>query len=294
MLHGIDISGHQHDAISPLIPFVFLRATQEEWEDVTFNGTGTWNGERYFLLRKALLSGAVVGAYHYLIARGSPELQAAHFVNAIRRANNNLDGILCAVVVEHSEMYRSMPNADHVHRFITEFQRLVPNHPLFVYTNTLYWQSHVKMDLRIYKNVYLWLAWWTDTSGDIMSMRPMLPTDAWTRRIGGLQPTIIQFTSQARSNGVRVRGNLFNGTRQQLQQLTMPPPPSIPIATSAFKDRFQSYPVTKRIAPDPKTKTKLLTGSVVVGSIAIVVAVALIALKLGQEKWSGIFEEYDE
>jgi len=196
-------------------------------------------------------------------------------------------------MVEHSQLYRSLPNAKHVREFIEEFQQLAPNQHLFIYTNTAYWQSHVKMDLRNFKHVHLWLAWWTDTSGEIGTMRTMLPSDAWSRRIGGLIPTIIQFTSQARVGDVRVRGNLYDGDIRSLQRLALPALPE-PIATLAFKDRFRSPVARVPIAPNPKTKTKLVTGSVVLGIVAIVIAAALVALSLGKERWAGIFEENDD
>lgn len=298
LLRGIDISGQEHDAnLLNGVDFVFLKATQGDWEDVTFNGTGTWDGKRYFRFLDVQSSDAIAGAFHFLIRTDkspTPELQAARFYNAIRRANTGiLDGVLCAVMVEHALTWRSVPREDDVKRFIEEWQRLAGNHPLFIYTNAPYWLAQVKFDLRRYDHVYLWLAYWTDTSGDINTLRPMLPQDAWTRRIGGLTPTIIQFTSQARAGETRVRGNLYRGDKSSLARMAWPQIPK-PSATTAYKQRWESHPVFPKPDPDPKTRRKLFTASVVIGSAAIVLAFAFGAWWIGRKRIAPIFENENE
>ena len=286
MIRGIDICMYQSDIDATRLPdFVIIKATQDDWEDVTFNGSGTYDGRRRFLFRDAVAQERIVGAYHFLhhgnVSGGE---QALIFVRALKRANNaHCDGALCVLFVEHDVKRKSLPNSKDVSSFIETFKRLVPNQALIIATNAPYWSSHIRLDLQRYDDVYVMLERWTDASGQIDSLSPMVPDDWWNIDIGGRKPSLIQFTSQARVGNVRTDGILYRGDRASLARLAEV---SIPFTrtrpNAPMPDRLRTPRFVPRQASDRDDrkragKTTLVTAASLLGAFAVILAFAFVA-----------------
>lgn len=288
MLRGFDINMHQSDIELRLIAgvdFAIVKATQDDWEDVAFNGSGTYDGRRRFLFRDAQRAGFIVGAYHFLHhGNVSGSEQALTFVRALKRANDaHCDGALCVLFVEHDIQRKSIPDRKDVQSFIERFKRLVPNQPLIIATNAPFWGSKIRLDLQQFDDVYVMLERWTDTSGNLSTLVPMVPDDWWDIDIGGRKPILIQFTSQARVADVRVDGILYRGDAASLKRLTdvtlpfvrTPPKPALPgrLRTSRYEPRKAGDRDERKRAG----KTTILTVASVLGVLAIVGAFAFVA-----------------
>lgn len=297
MLRGVNISQYQAyigiRALAAQTEFVFCRASYGSTEDIIFNGTGTHDGMRRFMFHEVRDYGMVPGAYHFLMHSDSD--QALTFVRAVKSANDaHVDGALCAVVVEHDIKRKSIPNADDVRRFIERFQELCPMQPLFICTNAPFWAAHIKVDLQRYDNVYVWLERWTDASGEIDTLDPMMPYEWWDAKIGGRTPTIIQFTSQAYVSGTRVFGNLYRGDRKSLERLAQVALPftlrksqgSLPVKVPLFQ------PQTARSNDVPKDagRTTLVQVGALLGVASIVGAIGIMVWASGRGVAEPIFD----
>jgi hypothetical protein len=196
---------------------------------------------------------------------------------------------MCAVTVE----FHGLPNRAKLVSFIERFQELAPKQPLFIYSNTQYWAAKINLDLRNYDDVYVWLARWTDTSGEIGDMNTFITDDIWEMKLGGRRPTMIEFTSQAFVKGTRVRGTLFRGDHLFLHRLTQVsfPKPSrraIPAAAGRIIPRTPLPTPNGRISRE-KRMTTLVTVGIGLGIAAIVGAGALVAWNYGH-KAEAIFD----
>lgn len=287
MLRGFDINMHQSDIdlLGTPVHFVIIKATQDDWEDVAFNGSGTYDGRRRFLFRDAVAAGLIVGAYHFLHhGNASGSEQALTFVRALKRANDaHCDGALCVLFVEHDVRRNSIPDRKDVQGFIERFKRLVPNQPLIIATNAPFWGSKIRLDLQQYDDVYVMLERWTDTSGNLSTLVPMVPDDWWDIDIGGRKPVMIQFTSQARVASVRVDGILYRGDEASLKRLTDVTLPFVrTVRKPAMPERLRTPRYEPRKAGDRDErkragKTTILTTASILGVLAIVGAFAFVA-----------------
>lgn len=279
---------HQSDIELRLVTdvdFAIVKATQDDWEDVAFNGSGTYDGRRRFLFRDAQRAGFIVGAYHFLHHGNVPgSEQALTFVRALKRANDaHCDGALCVLFVEHDIRRKSIPDRKDVQSFIERFKRLVPNQPLIIATNAPFWGSKIRLDLQQFDDVYVMLERWTDTSGNLSTMVPMVPDDWWDIDIGGRKPILIQFTSQARVADIRVDGILYRGDRASLLRLTEVTLPFVRTPRkAALPDRLRTPRYEPRKAGDRDDrkragKTTFVTVAGILGVLAIVGAFAFVA-----------------
>jgi hypothetical protein len=299
MLRGVDIQQSEIDiglrALVSRADFAICRATQGDFEDVAFNGTGTYSGIRRFLFHEIRDNGLVPGAYHFLTRSDSD--QALTFVRALKAANHaHADGALCVLVVEHDMKHGSIPIADDVQRFITRFQELCPMQPLFVMTNTTFWGSRIKVDLQAFDNVYVWLQKWSDTSGEIDAINPRIPSEWWDTKVGGRKPTLIQFTSQAFVDGTRVFGSVYRGDRKSLQRLA-----EVALPSTLRQSRkvvpylpVPGYRPTRASDTDvakEKGRTTILAAGALLGVAAIVGAVGIMVWANTRDFSEPIFDD---
>nr|NIQ55234.1 hypothetical protein [Gemmatimonadota bacterium]NIR37543.1 hypothetical protein [Actinomycetota bacterium]NIS32054.1 hypothetical protein [Actinomycetota bacterium]NIU67126.1 hypothetical protein [Actinomycetota bacterium]NIW28905.1 hypothetical protein [Actinomycetota bacterium] len=80
-------------------------------------------------------AGLTLGAYHFLRTR-DPAGQARYFVSTV----GDFHGRIAALDVERHPT-GDTPGIGHVREFADEFARLVPGHPLVIYTGRWYWRD---------------------------------------------------------------------------------------------------------------------------------------------------------
>jgi GH25 family lysozyme M1 (1,4-beta-N-acetylmuramidase) len=133
MLTGPDCSHHQGDvdwrAVASAHQFTYLKAT----DGVAYRYT-SWFATH---LPRAKAAGLVAGAYHFLLSTHAGADQARFFVDTVNRSGG-FKGILAVVDVERPPSGAG-PSYRQILDFAAAFARLVPDHPLLVYTNRDYW-----------------------------------------------------------------------------------------------------------------------------------------------------------
>src|SRR5262245_18479677 len=133
MLTGPDCSHHQGDvdwrAVATAHQFTYLKAT-----DGVANAFTSWFATH---LPRAKAAGLVAGAYHFLLSTHSGADQARFFVDTVNRSGG-FEGLLPVVDVDRPASGAG-PSYRQILDFASRFKQLVPNHPLFVYTNRDYW-----------------------------------------------------------------------------------------------------------------------------------------------------------
>lgn len=173
-------------------------------------------------------AGLVRGAYHFL-RDGNGAGQARHFVATV----GDLTGALAVVDTERPAS-GGLPAIDDVRAFADEFRRLVPGHPLIVYTGRWYWVG-------VIGNPYgadvgpLWHSEYDGVSPidfDVANGPELDQYGGWNHA------TIWQHTSSGTCPGISGRCdlNLFYGTAADLAALTgarpaIPPPPALEVKT---------------------------------------------------------------
>lgn len=112
--------------------FVILKATED-----TSYGYASWFKENAPRVKSA---GLVLGAYHFL-RTGDGAAEARYFVSTVD-AVDGFGGVIAVLDVE-TAADGSQPMIQHVQAFANEFGRLVPGHPLVIYTGRWYWVGHM-------------------------------------------------------------------------------------------------------------------------------------------------------
>lgn len=207
MLYGIDVSHHQGrvdwDAVAASgQDFAIVKAT----EGTTFVDS---QFERNW--KEIARVGLVRGAYHFLRDTGDPAVQARHFVSVVGSFSR-------AVVVLDVETGgtggSSKPGINHVRAFVREFRRLIPGHPLVIYTGAWYWIDTIGNPFGADIGP-LWHSEYDTGSAEI--------TDGPERDSYGGWPgcLIWQFTSSGSVPGVtgNCDRNIFYGDRHRLHAL---------------------------------------------------------------------------
>jgi hypothetical protein len=297
MLRGIDLSMHQvamsAEALARQADFAICHVLDDTSDDVTFNNTGRYNGRRYNLFRSVKILGLVPGAL-WTLTRGNARLQALRYIRTVKLANDGqIDGTLCVLDVQFH--VRDAPNTQDVREFIRTFQEQIPQYPLIIYTNSNYWALKINLDLRSYVNIHTWLARWTDASGQLGKVNPMVPSDWWDTRIGGIKPCMIQFSSQVFIGDVRSFGTLYRGTRKSLLRLATRAMPRarIPITSRTSISPLytrQKTPKTLPLEPEKRWKrTTLITASGVVALVVAMASISLLVWRVQATKFEPIF-----
>ncbi len=201
MLTGPDCSHHQGNvdwrAVAGTHQFTYLKAT----DGVAYSYT-SWFA---YHLPRARAAGLVTGAYHFLLANHPGADQARFFVDTVDRSGG-FDGLLAVADVErHSN--GTGPSFGQVIDFAAVFGRMVPGHPLLVYTNRDYWVNGLgnPNGAQVGPLVH---ARWSATPGPLYG-----GWDHWT---------IWQHTDRATCPGITglCDMNRFDGDRAQLVALT--------------------------------------------------------------------------
>jgi GH25 family lysozyme M1 (1,4-beta-N-acetylmuramidase) len=214
MFTGPDVSHHQKTVDWSAVAraghaFAWCKAT----EDVTF--VDDRFAENYTGIRSA---GLVRGAYHFLRHESSAADQAQHFVDTVGQ-HGGLDGSMAAVDVEtrtfvdehgHQIKPPTNPTPAQVREFATEFRRLVPGHPLVIYTGHGWWTSHGENA----HGADLGPLWHSRFRPLHKGPGPMY--GGWDA------PTFWQHTDQGTCSGIAGGCDLnqFNGDRSDLRRLT--------------------------------------------------------------------------
>lgn len=157
---------------------------------------------------KVRAAGLVLGAYHFL-RRGSAAGQARYFVDIV----GDFDGVLAVLDVE-TAADGSKPGLAEVEAFAAEFRRLVPGHPLVVYTGRWYWHGVLGNPHGAHVGP-LWHSEY-DTGSEVADGPELDNYGGWG------SCTIWQYTSTGRCPGVAGDCDLnqFFGDRAQLAALT--------------------------------------------------------------------------
>lgn len=185
---------HGHD-------FAILKAT-----DGIRYGYTSWFHNNF---PKAKAAGLIPGAYHFLLAHYNGADQARFYVNTVGR----FDGVLAVVDVE-TGADGARPSITRVREFAAEFKRLVPNHPLIVYTGKWYWDG-IMGNPRGSDIGPLWHSEY-DTGSEVADGPELDSYGGWANA------TIWQYTSTGRCPGVNGNCdlNLFYGDLNDMRRLT--------------------------------------------------------------------------
>lgn len=132
---GIDVSHHQEqvdwDAVAKAgNTFAFCKATE---------GVSFVDSQFHFNWGEMAGAGLVRGAYHFLRDDSDPVAQARHFVSTVSGFERGIP----ILDVETGASGASKPNIHHVRDWVAEFRRLVPSHPLVIYTGKWYWHDTI-------------------------------------------------------------------------------------------------------------------------------------------------------
>lgn len=158
-------------------------------------------------------AGLVPGAYHFLLAQHPGADQARFYVDIVRKSGG-FDGVLAVVDVE-TGADGGRPSIGTVRDFAAEFRRLVPDHPLIVYTGAWYWVD-ILGNPRGSDVGPLWHSEYETTAAEVADGPERGSYGGWPA------PTIWQHTSTGSCPGVSGNCDLnrFGGDRAQLLALT--------------------------------------------------------------------------
>jgi lysozyme len=164
----------------------------------------------------------VIGAYHFLRTAWTVQDQVSYFLEAL---GGSPKGLLIQLDVE-TAADGTKAGVGAVGRWLDEWRARTDNYPVIMYTGRWYWQDHLgDPDGRGLK-VPLWHSRYlpaTVPSGTVREMFPHVPQSYWSVAFGGwTSPTILQFTSSGRVQGIQgnVDLNAFRGTLAELKTLT--------------------------------------------------------------------------
>lgn len=204
-LTGIDVSRHQGIIDWAAVDrsshsFAILKATE---------GT-SYSYDSWFKanMPRVRATDLIPGAYHFLRADRDPAAQARYYASVVE----NFDGMLAVVDVE-TAANGTKPTINHVKGFAAEFRRLVPGHPLIVYTGRWYWVG-VMGDPYGADIGPLWHSEY-DTGAEVDDGPELDNYGGWSKA------TIWQYTSSGRCPGVQGNCdlNIFYGDRAALLAL---------------------------------------------------------------------------
>lgn len=231
-LAGPDVSRHQGTVdwsrVAAAHDFAIIKAT----EGTSYNYTG-WFTRNWQQLRATHL---VPGAYHFL-RTSSGKAQAAYYVSVV----GNFDKALAVLDVE-TAANGTKPGIGVVREFAAEFKRLVPGHPLLVYTGRWYWVGEIGNP----RGVDIGPLWHSeyDTGREVDDGPELDNYGGWPGA------TIWQWTSSGRCPGVdgNCDLNIFYGDRRDLLRLTgsslpAPPEPLTGVPDMAFTYGSPDRPV---------------------------------------------------
>lgn len=134
MLSGPDCSRHQGDVNWRAVAaaghaFAIIKAT----EGTSYRYTDWW----HYNHREVEAAGLVLGAYHFLRSGNGPA-QARFFAATV----GSFTGRIAVLDVEKAAN-GTYPSIGDVREFVAEFRRLVPGHPLVIYTGAWFWKGYL-------------------------------------------------------------------------------------------------------------------------------------------------------
>ena len=160
-------------------------------------------------LKRAKGRGWVFGTYHFLVP-GDTDAQAEAYAAQLKSFGVYGDG-LAVCDVEQAGLTSTM-----VRRFVRRFRELRPDQPLGCYTSSYKWRSLTgNMDGADLFD-YLWNALWTQRSTRGKEDLPDTPPRV---RYGGWKEARLWQYGMFRAQGVRLDGNAFYGTIDELRDL---------------------------------------------------------------------------
>jgi len=138
---GIDVSRHQGAVDFAAVrraghTFAVLKCT----DDTSYAHIDWFHRE----FPKARASGLIPGAYHFLSNDHDGAAQARYYVAEVAK-QGGFAGVLAALDVE-VDFDKSWPSITQVRQFVAEFRRLVPGHPIFIYTGNWFWKASVYLN----------------------------------------------------------------------------------------------------------------------------------------------------
>ena len=224
--YGIDISHNQaigsshniRDYYNDGATFIIAKATQRD----TYKDPGFHDHMRQMLE----IPEVIPGAYHWITDADGAK-QARHFVKTVKEATGGRTDIIWAFDLEKAQRQYGdkQPKFSTVVDFVHEFYKLVPNRPLFCYTNIGAWGYFKEQNPNLAQyGVLLWNAYWTAGNMQLsdapahdnrVQFKPPQPD-----HFGGWgEATIVQMTSSGHSHGYRLDVDVYDGTPQQLRSL---------------------------------------------------------------------------
>ena len=128
---GIDVSRHQGS-----VDFAAVKRAGHRFAIIKATEGTSYSYVSWYRVHapKVEAAGLVLGAYHFLRADRDPAGQARYFVQTVGSFRGRV-----AVVDVETAANDTEPMIGHVRAFAAEFRRLVPGHPLVVYTGRWYW-----------------------------------------------------------------------------------------------------------------------------------------------------------
>jgi lysozyme len=230
MLTGPDCSRHQGTINWSAVKaaghdFAIIKAT-----DGTSYRYIDWFRTNFLKVRAA---GLVPGAYHFL-NRADGTAQARYYVGEVNRAGG-FQGVLAVVDVEKNAD-GTYPGISTVRAFVTEFRRLVPGHPLIVYTGRWFWVGYINNPYGADLGV-LWHSEYESTQAEVDDGPESDNYGGWPRA------TFWQWTSSGRCPGVSGNCdlNIFYGDRAALAVLAGSTPDLEDIMTPAQMTEIKAH-----------------------------------------------------
>lgn len=174
MITGHDVASYQPKAV-PVGDFCFVKATE---------GSGYVNPRLAAQTASARADGQIVGFYHFLHP-GNAIGQARFFVaNAPMRPGDLL-------VCDWEETRFGHPSNADKNAFISEVQRLRPQHLVGLYCNSSDWKS---LDVGSHRGDFLWIADYNGTPGRV-NIRDAWVIHQWTSR--PVDTSVAKFANRA-------------------------------------------------------------------------------------------------
>jgi len=213
LMFGIDAASSQHDVdwatVDNSTGFGFEKVTQG-----TSYLNPYWAKAKPAMAARAKATGFVPGAYLFL-NEGNGAAQADWFAQNA----GDLDGFMLAVDIEPWSAGHSRPTLQDGKDCVARLRHHYPAHPVGGYIPQWYWDSQ---DTTFCD--WLWQSRYLLRTGTPRELYPHVPADWWTG-YGGLDVTLLQFTSSATVGGVAglVDCSAYRGHPADLRKLTLPP-----------------------------------------------------------------------
>jgi GH25 family lysozyme M1 (1,4-beta-N-acetylmuramidase) len=205
-IYGIDASHHQGTvdwrAVAGAKDFAIIKAT----DGAAYSHTD-WYRQN---MAKMAATDLIPGAYHFLRTNSSGRDQARFFVETVGDFEGKL--AVCDVETGPGDTH---PGIRTVNDFATEFARLVPGHPLIIYTGRWYWVGILGDP----PGAHLGPLWHSEYETSQAEVADGPESDNYG---GWGHCTIWQYTSTGSCPGVGgdCDLNLFHGSRSELLALT--------------------------------------------------------------------------